>query len=84
MHCYNFRENKTDYVVDHFKTTEPLSTFAFGFIISQLAKVNATPTALTKPKINVWARKDLHGDLAVSFLNFRGKCGKEGLEKAIE
>lgn len=79
MHCYNCRENKTDYVIDHFKTTEPLSTFAFGFIISQLTKVNATPTALTKPKINVWARKDLHGDLTVSFLNVEG-----GLEKAIE
>lgn len=58
--------NKTDYVIDHFKTTEPLSTFAVGFIISQLTRVNSTQTDLLKPKINVWARKDLHGDLAVS------------------
>lgn len=64
-----FRLNKTNYVIDHFKRTEPLSTFAFGFIISQLARVNGTPTALTKPKINVWARKDLHGDLTVRNTN---------------
>lgn len=51
---FDCSENKTDYVIDHFKTTGPLSTFAFGFIISQLTKVNATPTDLPKPKINVW------------------------------
>lgn len=61
-----FSPNQTGYVIDHFKTTEPLSTFAFGFIISQLQKVaNDEPDTLTNPAITVYARKDFHGDLKV-------------------
>lgn len=65
--CIFLSFNKTNYVIDHFKTTEPLSTFAFGFIISQLTRVNSTSTISSKPTINVWARKDFHGELSVSF-----------------
>lgn len=61
------RENKNNYVVDHFQTTVPMSTFAFGFIISQMTRVNSTESTISKPIINVWARKDLHADLAVKF-----------------
>lgn len=71
----NDRVNKTNYVLDHFQTTVPLSTYAFGFIISQLTRVHSPESTLSKPKINVWARKDLHGDLTVHFF-FRIKSQK--------
>lgn len=57
--------NKTDYVIDHFETTKCLPTFAFGFFLSQLQVVSTSATAIEQPKIQIWARKDFHGDLKV-------------------
>lgn len=57
--------NKTDYVLDHFEVTRPMPTFSFGFVISQMQKVSTNITAIQQPKIQVWARKDFHGDLKV-------------------
>ena len=58
--------SREDYVIDHFETTPPMSTFTFGFVISQLQYLNRThipdPT-LKKPCIKVYARPELHKDL---------------------
>lgn len=57
---------KSGYVLDHFEATRPMPTYSFGFIISQMQKVLTNITAIQQPKIQVWARKDFHGDLNVS------------------
>lgn len=43
-----------------------MPTYSFGFIISQMQKLLTNITAIQQPRIQVWARKDLHGDLDVS------------------
>lgn len=55
-----------NYVVDHFEKTPPMSTFTFGFVISQLMLVNRTDFAdprNNKVCIKVYARPELHKDL---------------------
>lgn len=53
--------------MDHFQITPPMSTFAFGFLISQLTVVEKTDY-LQDPNIKnvcikVYARSELHADL---------------------
>lgn len=58
--------SEDNYIVDHFETTPPMSTFTFGFVISQLSLLNRTDFAdpnLKKLCIRVYARPDLHKDL---------------------
>lgn len=43
-----------------------MPTYSFGFIISQMQKVLTNITAIQQPRIQVWARKDFHGELNVS------------------
>lgn len=52
--------------MDTFETTPPMSTFTFGFLISQLSVVNRTDFPdpnIKKLCIKVYARPDLHKDL---------------------
>ncbi|XP_055848207.1 aminopeptidase N [Episyrphus balteatus] len=54
-----------NYVVDYFETTPPMSSFTFGFVISQLQKLEPT-TPLPeerRPQINIWSRPEIHEDL---------------------
>ncbi|XP_013111862.1 aminopeptidase N [Stomoxys calcitrans] len=49
-----------DYVVDHFEVTPPMSTFTFGFVISQLKKIDFPmeyASGENKLQINIWASK---------------------------
>lgn len=63
-----FSPDIPNYELDHFETTPSMSTFSFGFVISQLSEVNVTkPATLDKPLVKVWGRKDFHDDLLVSF-----------------
>lgn len=61
-----FSENNEGFVVDHFKTTDRMSTFTFGFVSSELSEV-VYPTAAGSdpdlPTIRVWARPEFHGEL---------------------
>ena len=53
-------------MVDHFEKTPPMSTFTFGFVISQLTQLNRTDFSdphIKKLCIKVYARPDLHRDL---------------------
>lgn len=55
-------------MIDHFYTTEDMSTFAFGFVTSELTElVVADGEALTAdaiPTVRIWARPDFHPELA--------------------
>lgn len=51
--------------MDHFEATRPMPTYSFGFIITQMQKVSTNITAIQQPRIQVWARKDFHGELNV-------------------
>lgn len=43
-----------------------MSTFTFGLVISQLSEVNRTyHTALEKPKLKIYGRKDFHKEISV-------------------
>lgn len=62
----------SNYVIDHFERTRPMSTFTFGFVISQLSEVNRTyHTPLEKPILKIYGRKDFHKEISVKF--FRRK-----------
>lgn len=50
-----------DKVVDHFKITPPISTFALGFVVSDLLEdTDGKVNEITKPIVKVWARKEFH------------------------
>lgn len=65
-------------MLDHFHTTERMSTFAFGFVISQLTELvvtdggsvqkavdaDAAVAVAAKPIVRIWARPDFHPELA--------------------
>ncbi|XP_023303104.2 aminopeptidase N [Lucilia cuprina] len=52
------------YVLDHFETTPPMSTFTFGFVISQLDKYIPQQTDQNvHPNITIWSTPDLHSEL---------------------
>lgn len=56
----------SNYVIDHFEKTRPMSTFTFGFVISQLSEVNRTyHTELEKPILKIYGRKDFHSEISV-------------------
>lgn len=62
----SFVSSEDNYVVDHFEPTPPMSTFTFGFVISQLAllaRTNFADPRMKKLCINVYARPELHKDL---------------------
>lgn len=45
-----------------------MSTFTFGFVITQLVQLNnSNQNELMKPNLKIWAREDLHDELNVSF-----------------
>lgn len=52
-----------DKVADHFQTTGPISTFALGFVMSDLMEVVSDHEGTVEsanPVIKIWARKDFH------------------------
>lgn len=60
------KNNDADYVLDHFETTPPMSTFTFGFVISKLDKyVPNQRDEGTEPNISIWATPDIHSELEV-------------------
>lgn len=67
---FYFRPSKNGkdelYVVDYFETTPPMSTFTFGFVISQLEKFMPKYTQqIVEPNITIWATSDLYFELEV-------------------
>lgn len=60
---HHFSED--NYVVDNFEPTPPMSTFTFGFVVSQLALLERTDLQDPRIKlcIKVYARPDIHKDL---------------------
>uniref|UniRef100_A0A1A9VNN8 Aminopeptidase n=1 Tax=Glossina austeni TaxID=7395 RepID=A0A1A9VNN8_GLOAU len=54
---------ESSYVIDYFETTPPMSTFTFGFVISQLNKFKPDQGKLTdiglQLEINLWAREEV-------------------------
>ncbi|XP_058127860.1 aminopeptidase N [Anopheles ziemanni] len=53
-------------VIDVFKPTPPMSTFTFGFLLSDLQEVTATADAEDpdfRPKVRVWSRRDFQQSL---------------------
>ncbi|KAM7360043.1 aminopeptidase N isoform 1-T2 [Cochliomyia hominivorax] len=57
-------DNDLEYVVDYFETTPPMSTFTFGFVISQLEKYVANEMdQMISPNISIWSTPDLHSEL---------------------
>lgn len=56
-------------MVDHFKTTDKMSTFTFGFVTSQLSEVLSSATTVATqdpdllPTIRIWARPEFHQEL---------------------
>lgn len=59
------------YVIDHFEKTKPMSTFTFGFVVSQLSEIERTyHTELTKPSLTIYGRKDFHKEINVRFLQY--------------
>ncbi|XP_065370998.1 aminopeptidase N [Calliphora vicina] len=61
----SLKNNEEDaYVLDHFETTPPMSTFTFGFVISQLERFIPLQTdEMVEPNITIWATPDLHSEL---------------------
>lgn len=50
-----------DKVADHFKITPPISTFALGFVVSDLLEdTDDKVNKITMPIVKVWARKEFH------------------------
>lgn len=50
--------------MDHFKTTPPMSTFALGFVVSNLTEIQSTvPGTTIDPVIRIWARNEVHEHL---------------------
>lgn len=48
-----------------------MSSFSFGFVISELSVVNETKnTELERPIVKIWGRNDFHHDLSVSLKLF--------------
>lgn len=65
FHIYS----EDNYVVDHFEPTPPMSSFTFGFVISQLTLVERTDLQdphIKKLCIKVYARPDIHKDLEMT------------------
>uniref|UniRef100_U5EY25 Aminopeptidase n=1 Tax=Corethrella appendiculata TaxID=1370023 RepID=U5EY25_9DIPT len=62
-------KESTEYMVDHFAVTPAMSTFTFGFVISELKLVSRTSAVgdNQKPQIKVWARDEVHENLAVVY-----------------
>ncbi|XP_055377677.1 aminopeptidase N [Condylostylus longicornis] len=64
-------EKLKNYVVDYFVPTPPMSTFTFGFLISQLQEVPVTSAKAAgeskKPAIKIWARPDVHEEMSEMF-----------------
>lgn len=55
----------SEYVMDHFETTPPMSTFTIGFVTSRLEMLNKTVVPLTPetPIVQIWSRPNIHEDL---------------------
>jgi aminopeptidase N len=51
-----------DYVVDHFETTPPISTYTLGFLISDLTQLETAETS-TSPMVRIWSRPELQESL---------------------
>lgn len=63
-------------VLDHFQLTPPMSTFTFGFLISQLTVVERTDFPdphIQNVCIKVYARSDLHADLQ-NVVSIKSSC----------
>ncbi|XP_035914900.1 aminopeptidase N [Anopheles stephensi] len=60
--------NDSKYVIDVFKRTPPMSTFTFGFLMSDLQQVpsmsDEKDDELKKPAIRIWARRDFQKNVA--------------------
>lgn len=56
-----YSEGQENYVLDSFETTPPISTYALGFLISDLKQVPKPREC--KCNNQVWARADLADDL---------------------
>lgn len=55
-----------DYELDQFEITPKMSSYSFGFVISQLSEVNITNSADDiKTKVKVWGRPDFHNEISV-------------------
>lgn len=66
-----FSNNLPDYDLDLFEATPAMSSFSFGFVISDLSAVNDTKgTDLEKPIVKIWGRNDFHHDLTVNLNSF--------------
>lgn len=66
---FSYSHSDESFVLDHFETTPPMSTFTFGFVISQLQQVNRTDFQdphIQNLCIKVYARPDMHKDLLES------------------
>lgn len=62
--------NDTNYVIDHFEKTRPMSTFTLGFVISQLSEVDRTyHTELEKPSLKIYGRKEFHKEISVKLIS---------------
>ena len=77
LFSYAFFRESENYVVDHFERTPPMSTFTFGFVISQLVQLNRTSFPDVRLKnlcVKVYARPDLFRDLDASVSRIILKC----------
>ena len=70
IHPFPFREDNDNYVIDHFEKTPPMSTFTFGFILTQLHRYNFGDIENTTP-INFWATKsnDPAGEILIKVIH---------------
>jgi hypothetical protein len=63
-------ETHDHHVIDYFETTPPMSTFTFGFVMSQLTQVQRLGEPAEqcgKICVKIWARPDIHMDLNGSY-----------------
>lgn len=71
MIAFNFSEN--DYVIDTFAVTRPMSTFTFGFVMSELemlSKTQLTDVHLKNVCVKIYGRSEMLDELdrAVSLM----------------
>lgn len=64
MFIFNLISKDNDeYVLDHFQQTPIMSTYSFGFVISQLTQVNVNNSISLESSIRIWARPNFHREL---------------------
>lgn len=72
FHVIVFSNDLPNHDLDIFEITPLMSTFSFGFVMSELTEVKyngTTPLNAVKPVIKVWGRPDFHDDLIVRFFS---------------